>query len=59
MYIFKDDRLLTDPELVEMRKQFEELGESCPSYHYECFPTFKAYKVYCREELAKLTESKK
>ena len=59
MYIFKDDRLLTDPELVQMRKQFEEFGESCPGYHYECFPTFEEYKEYCREELTKLKESKK
>ncbi len=57
--MFKDGRLMKDPELIELRKQFRELGEWCPGYHYECFSTFEEYKAYCREELAKLKENKK
>lgn len=57
--LFKDGRLEKDPELIELRKQFRELGECCPGYNYDCFSSFEEYKAYCREELAKLKESKK
>lgn len=52
--MFKDISILTkDPELIELRKQYEEnfgMG-TMPGYHYECYASIEVYKKYVREEL--------
>lgn len=52
--------LIKDPELIELRKQYEEnfgIG-TMPGYHYECYSSIAAYKEYVRQELERRLRTK-
>ena len=59
--MFVDMSVLTkDPELIELRKQYEEnfgMG-TMPGYHYECYDSLAAYKEYIHQELERRLRTK-
>lgn len=55
---FKDDRLFTDPELIELRKEFHELGELMPGWNWDEYINFTDYKKKLREKLKKIQENR-
>lgn len=52
--MFKDDRLKTDPELIELRKQYSEMGERMPGWNWDEYNNFSHYKKCMREKLEQL-----
>lgn len=53
---FKDDRLFTDPELIELRTKFHQLGEIFPGWNWDEYNNFDDYKEKLRQKLKKLQE---
>jgi len=58
--LFKDDRLKTDPELVELKKKFEEnFGPfSMPGYSWGIDSGLEGYKERCREEYERMVKER-
>ncbi|MDD3137698.1 MAG: hypothetical protein PHX08_01835 [Lachnospiraceae bacterium] len=58
--IFKDDRLKTDPELVELRKKFEEnFGDFVmPGYSWGIDNGFDEYKQRCKDKYDQLMKER-
>ena len=52
--MFKDGRLLKDPELLELRKKCRELGGCCPGYNYDVYKGWDDYMQACRDEYERL-----
>jgi hypothetical protein len=56
--MFKDDRLSTDPELVELRKQYSDIGEKMPGWNWDMYSDLTDYKRKMRERLERLKKEK-
>lgn len=56
--MFKDDRLKTDPVLVELRKQYSEIGEQMPGWNWDEYHSFSHYKECMQERLNRLKKEK-
>lgn len=56
--MFKDDRLKTDPELVELRKQYNEIGERMPGWNWDEYHSLTDYKKQLRQKLERLRSAK-
>lgn len=52
--MFKDERLLKDRELLELRKKCRELGGDCPGYNYDEYKGWDDYIQACRDEYGRL-----
>lgn len=56
--MFKDDRLKTDPELVELRKQYSKIGERMPGWNWDEYSNLTDYKRKMSERLERLKKEK-
>ena len=56
--MFKDDRLKTDPVLVELRKQYNEIGEQMPGWNWDEYTDLDDYKERMQERLKLLKKEK-
>jgi hypothetical protein len=49
--VFKDDRLQKDPEILELRGLFHEIGSFCPPWNWDEYTDWDDYKKKCWERL--------
>lgn len=57
--MFKDDRLYTDSELIELRGQYKKIGEPMPGWNWDMYTDLDDYKIKMRERLERLKAEKR
>lgn len=50
------DKLHNDPELKQMREEYNKIGVCMPGYNYDEYSSLEDYKEKCRMKLKKLQE---